>query len=172
MKRLIYIIPALIVFFWIFVSCTKESEIWREEISLVNSAKSWYELAISADPSNESPLEPIWDKAITTESGTGETILIVPVDGGRKANNPGFAILTSIGFKAKDNEIVDANIIQVLGDEEFINERGHTALLNYKNRSVDGLNNGSVLFYDIYYNYLQGKSIKNGKVVSSIGRSD
>ncbi len=73
-------------------------------------------------------------------------------------------MLTSFVFSANENKISSGIIVQILGESEIIEKRGQQLIETFQTLSFKGINDGALIIYDINYKYLDGKSIRDGRV--------
>lgn len=170
MKKHQLLLSAISFFFFsifLFLSCQKELTKAPNQKALIQSAQNWYQQNKSTGSEQENFLTPLWNESEVLTSLQGEELVIVPLESNIKINNPKYDINTVYIFSEQNDVIKSGNIVQVIGESDYIKKNGKQLLANFKGQTFDGFEDGAIILYDIDNFYLESLTIKNGRALSS-----
>ncbi|MCF0075533.1 hypothetical protein LZD49_33975 [Dyadobacter sp. CY261] len=170
-KSLVFGVLACFVCLFVYSCVEKDSflsDFDQSDSELLEKAKAFYEdrfqaknLRENEDNKKRKKLEPSWDASHKSKLENGETILIVET-AQFEINVDETEFYRCYVFKEKNGKIVDARIMEFIGDANFLSDGKHEAVT--KSRSTRMKNyTGLVISYDLDYQYLEGYSYKNGE---------
>lgn len=140
----------------------------QSDSELLEKAKSYYEdryqttnLRTNEDGKKRKKLEPNWDLSHKSKLENGETILVVET-AQFEINVEGTKFYRCYIFKEQSGKIVDARIVEFIGDANFLKNAKDEAVAKSRSKRMKNYT-GLVLTYDLDYQYLDGYSYKNGE---------
>jgi len=147
-----------------FLSCNKDKQFTTQETSLISNAEKWYAKSVNKAGSTKFSIQPNWEQALFLKSSSGEQLIVVPANKENRTNNPKFGMATAFVFKVNSNTIVSGNIVQAIGEANYIEAQSFNILSKYQDNSIPGFKDGSIITYDINHNYIAGRSYIDGQI--------
>lgn len=136
--------------------------------TLLDNAKDYFDkktrlsgLKTADDGKGKKKLAPLWTKAKKTKLENGDAVLMVPVPE-YKVNSNELGFFRCYIFKESNGNIVDGRIVEFLGDIDYIDRSNEEIVKKMWNPQIDKFN-GSVVSYDLNYEYIEGYLFRKGK---------
>ncbi len=117
----------------------------------------------AADSARFKDFEPQWDKTEVELLPNNEKMLIVPVVRNlRVSYNQEIAFIRRLCIRVDANEdFLEANIVELVGNLTFVKENHNTIFKNYKENNIAGFS-GAIAVYGLAYNFSSAEQFDNG----------
>lgn len=164
MKRTyLYFLTVLFTCLLALFSCRKDIEFLLEgkespSASVLENAKIYYMQNINSARADR--LDAKWKESWIVKQN-GKEVLVVPAPQ-RKLYEKGYDIQRYFAFDYKNEKITKANIVEFLSKDYDLKANIDNLILLNKGNNQNF--EGSILYYDINYRYIESFSFKNGKL--------